>query len=151
MEPDILVEAVRLALKQGSVFLITADAEGWPHLAVAGKVGLTPEKHLALEEWYCPRTMINLRANPRVDVVIWDPAADQGYQLLGEVEEIRDLGIVTGHNGGAEGSPPVPVVERQLTVHVDRAMLFRRGPHLDEEVTVSVVGVSHGDEEKDKQ
>ncbi len=151
MKPDILVEAAILALKQGLVFLVTTDADGWPHLAVAGKAGLTPEKHLALEEWYCPRTMANMRANPRIAVVIWDPEADQGYQLLGEMEEVRDLGIVAGYNGGEEGDPTVPMVERQLIVHIDRAMVFRRGPHLDAEVPVSLIGALNGDGEKDKK
>ncbi len=151
MEPDSLVEAVRLAAKGGFVFLATADTGGWPHLAIAGKVGLTPERHLVLEEWFCPRTMTNLRANPRVAVVMWDLASDTGYQLLGEMEETRDLGIVAGHNGDAEGGLPVPRVERQLIVHIDRALVFRRGPHRDTEVVLPPGGGLDGDTKKDGQ
>ncbi|MDZ4231084.1 MAG: pyridoxamine 5'-phosphate oxidase family protein, partial [Dehalococcoidales bacterium] len=69
---ELLEKAVRLASKVGYVFIATADAGKWPHLAIARTLALQGEGRIAVNEWFCPGTMSNLRSNPRVSVVVWD-------------------------------------------------------------------------------
>ncbi len=42
----ILKKAEQLAAKARHVFVATADAKGWPHVAAAGRMALAPEKHV---------------------------------------------------------------------------------------------------------
>jgi hypothetical protein len=130
---EALTKAEQLAAKARHVFVATADAKGWPHVAAAGRLVLTPEKHVVVTEWFCPGTMANLQVNPRLSLVVWDSAADVGYQLIGELEEIKDLGVLDGYAPQVEGKTPVPQVERQLLVHIDRVIEFKRAPHTDVE------------------
>ena len=60
MKAETLQKAVDLAAKVKHVFLATADLHGWPHLTAAGKLVVTPERHLLVREWFCPGAMANL-------------------------------------------------------------------------------------------
>ncbi len=126
-----LRRAARLSEEVGHCFVATANPAGWPHVVTAGRFGLTHEAHLTVTEWFCPGTMLNLQSNPRVAVVVWDPTTDAGYQLLGELEGMRDTAILDGYADGNGAESPLPQEERQLLIHVDRIIEFRRAPHAD--------------------
>ncbi len=124
-----LSEAVRLAERVGYAFVTTSDDKGWPHLAMAGRMTITPEGHIAVAEWFCPGTVKNLQLNPKLGIVVWDSASDTGYQLVGELEELKDISMLDGFTPGEPLT--VPQVERQLIVHIDRMMEFKHAPHTD--------------------
>lgn len=128
-----LREAEELAAKTGHILIATSDIRGQPHIAAAGRLALTPEKHVMVTEWFCPGTMSNLQANPRLSVVIWDAAADSGYQLIGELEAVKELGVLDGYSPKERGRGAVPQVERQLLLHVNKILEFKRSPHTDSE------------------
>jgi hypothetical protein len=131
MNTEILRKAELLASKVGYVFISTADLHGWPHITVAGRLANIRENHVLLTEWFCPGTMNNLQVNPRVSLVIWDSSSDTGYQLLGELEEIKELGILDGYSPKVEAKTKIPQIERQLLVHIDKILEFKRAPHTD--------------------
>ena len=131
MNVEILQKTQQLAAKVGHILVATADGEGWPHVAAAGRLALTPEKHVVVTEWFCPSTMVNLQANPRLSLVVWDSFADVGYQLIGELKGMKDLGILDGYAPQVEVKTPVPQVERQLLIHIDSVIEFKRAPHTD--------------------
>jgi hypothetical protein len=133
MNAKTLKDVERLAAKAGYLFLATADARGWPHVTVAGRLAVTQEKHLLVTEWFCPGTTANLQVNPKVSLVVWDALTDVGYQLIGELEEIKDLGILDGYSPQVEGKTAVPQVQSQLLIHIDKIIDFRRAPHTDVE------------------
>ncbi|MFB0536545.1 MAG: pyridoxamine 5'-phosphate oxidase family protein [Anaerolineae bacterium] len=120
-----------LAEKLRHVFVATADTTGLPHVASAGKLTSAPDGRLVLADWFCPGTVSNLQQTPRIAVVVWDPTADTGYQLLGEVEEVRELSILDGYVPGEEDKPPLPQLERELLVRVDEILAFSHAPHGD--------------------
>jgi hypothetical protein len=125
-----LREAEHLAAKVGHVFIATADSNGQSHIAAAGKLAKTPENHLMITEWFCPRTLANLQMNSRLSIVIWDHDVDFGYQIIGELEAIKDIGILDGYSE-SQVRPSIPQVERQLLLHVDKILEFKRSPHTD--------------------
>lgn len=131
MNAEILRKAELLASKVGYVYISTADSHGWPYVAVAGRLANVRENHVVLTEWFCPGTMNNLQVNPRIALVVWDASSDKGYQLLGELEEIKELGILDGYSPKVEARTNVPQVERQLLVHIDKILDFKRTPHTD--------------------
>jgi hypothetical protein len=131
MNAKVLQKAELLASKVGHVFICTADSHGWPHVAAAGRIAYLSTNHIVITEWFCPGTMSNLQVNPRISLVVWDQSSDTGYQLLGELEEIKELGILDGYSPDVEAKANVPQVERQLLVHIDKILDFKRAPHTD--------------------
>ena len=133
MRSETLQKAVELATKLHHVFVATADRSGLPHVAAAGEIALTSEGHVAIGAWFCPGTVENLQHNRHVSLVVWDSSDDTGYQLLGEVKEVRDLSFLDGYAPETESPAPSPQVERQLIVRVTEILAFTHAPHSDRE------------------
>ncbi len=128
-----LKKAVGLSRKIGFVCVATADRMGMPHIATASKMDLTDEGCLAITEWFCPGTTANLQTNKFVSIVVWDRGSDSGYQMLGKLEKIEELGILNGYAPDIESGPPLPQVERRLLIKVWKITDFKLGPHSDAE------------------
>ncbi len=133
MKVETLEKAVQLAEKVGHVFIATADADNWPHLAAARNLALTEDGQLAANEWFCPATMSNLQSNPHVSIVVWDESTDTGYQVLGEMERMMDVGMIDGYTPEMKSKWPLPQVTSQLLVRVSKVIDFKRAPHSDVE------------------
>jgi predicted pyridoxine 5'-phosphate oxidase superfamily flavin-nucleotide-binding protein len=135
MKADLLRQTVHLAQEAGFVMLATADEEGLPHITVAGRLELTDDNSadIAVTEWFCPGTVANLQKNKRVSVVVWTKKIETGYQLLGELMGVGDIGILDGYSPKVEAEHPMPQIEKQLRIKVEKILEFRLGPHSDVE------------------
>lgn len=133
MKTKTLEKAVGLSRKTGSVFIGTADGAGMPHIAAAGKMELAGKDKVAITEWFCPGTVANIQTNKHISVIVWDKDSDNGYQILGQIEQIQDLGVLDGYAPGSEPVHPLPQVEKQLLVRVLKIIDFEPGPHSDVE------------------
>lgn len=127
-----LNEIIRLSARTGYVLVATAGPDGLPHVASARRIEAGPEGRLRVAEWFCPGTMANLEHNRRVSLVVWDQVSDFGYQVLGEVEEVRELAMLDGIAPGQASLPAVPQVERELIVRVSQVLDYQQAPHTDE-------------------
>ena len=132
MKTETLHNAVELASKLKHVFVATADTSGLPHVTAAGEMNLAAEGHVAVGAWFCPSTVENIQHNRRIALVVWDEGRDTGYQLLGEVKEVKELSFMDGYAPETESRMP-PQVERQLIIHVNKIMAFSHAPHSDVE------------------
>ncbi len=133
MDKETLGRAVALSGKLDFVFVATADADGVPHLAAAEKLRLLDDNCIAVKSWYCPGTINNLQDNPNIAIVVWDRNSDNGYQLLGVLEGADDLTIMDGFAAQVETKNPLPEIEKQLRVRVEKIVAFRRMAHSDVE------------------
>ncbi|MEW6219848.1 MAG: pyridoxamine 5'-phosphate oxidase family protein [Thermodesulfobacteriota bacterium] len=124
--------AVALARRMRHLFIATADAAGLPHLAAAEEMALRADGRLAVTAWFCPQTVVNLSANPRISVVAWDSAADDGLQVLGEAEAVEEVAFLDGLAPGEEAHP-LPQVERRIVIRPTRTLVFTLAPHTDRE------------------
>ena len=131
MNKTTLNQAVALAQKLQHVFVATTDGKGLPHLAAAGNLAHAPAGRVAVAAWFCPTTVANLQRNRRVALVVWEPKEDMGYQLLGEAEKVEEIAMMNGYAPGVESESPLPQVERQLLVRVDKIIDFKHAPHSD--------------------
>ena len=129
----ILEKAAELAAKVGYVFIVTSDIDGWPHLAAAGTLKLREEGCVTVSEWFCPGTISNLKNNRHTSIVVWEENSDTGYQLLGEMERMKDIGILNGYTPEDKRIAPIPQVESELTIRVRKITDFNRAPHSDAE------------------
>ena len=121
---ETLHKASELTGKLKHLFVATADKSGLPHVTAAGEMTLTPEGHVAVGAWFCPGTVENLQHNRRVALVVWDESKDTGYQLLGEVKEVKELSFADGYAPEKESQTP-PQVQRQLIVEVNKTPIPR--------------------------
>ncbi len=131
MKNELIEEAVNIGQELGYVFLTTADTNGIPHLTVATRIDITPKGQLTVAGWFCPGTVANLENNPSIGVTVWDKERDAGYQLLGKREALREIAILDGYDPKLEKGPPSPQVERELVMHVEKVLEFKKAPHSD--------------------
>jgi hypothetical protein len=131
MKADNLEKVVRLAEDLGYVLIATADRKGMPHMAAAGKLEYAGGQNVAVKEWFCKGTVANLDVNKSISIVAWRRRPDVGYQLLGTVTKILDVGVMDGYAPELEHAHPLPHVEKQLVVKVDKILKFKLAPHTD--------------------
>lgn len=134
MAGEIINEAIRLAKQNGHLLVATADAQGLPHIATAAEVFALDENRVQVRYWFCPHTLSNLSANPKVSLVVWDSRHDRGYQLVGAVEKVEEDAVLDGFAAEELEQPPIPQVERSLIVAVERVLEFKHAPHNDLEI-----------------
>jgi len=130
MTGDLLVSVVELARKVGHVFIATASTDGMPHITVAGSLEQDGGDKVIVKEWFCPGTIANVRVKGAIAAAVWDVRNDAGYQLLGLLERIDDVAVADGYEPQLE-ERPVPQVERQLVIRVERVLDFTLAPHYD--------------------
>ena len=145
MKIEMLRETVRLAHAAGFVMIATSSEQGMPHITAAGRLELIDENEadIAVTEWFCPGTVANLQKNKHVSIVVWTKKLETGFQLLGQLTGVRDIGILDGYSPKREGEHPLPQVEKRLLIKVERILEFRLGPHSDVE-DYSVLMTNHG-------
>ena len=131
MKSDLIKEAVILGKKLGHVFLTTADDNGLPHLTVATKIRITPKGQLSITGWFCPGTIANLENNPAIGVTVWDEKNDIGYQMLGKKEKVREIAILDGYDAKLEKKAPLPQIERDVVINIEKVLEFKQAPHSD--------------------
>jgi predicted pyridoxine 5'-phosphate oxidase superfamily flavin-nucleotide-binding protein len=84
---DILTEDMRrLIAAQRLCYVATVDADGSPNLSAKGTLVVWDANTLAFADIRSPRTVANLRVNPRVEVNVVDPLARKGYRFKGAAE-----------------------------------------------------------------
>lgn len=132
MHKEKLKEAVKLGQKLGQVYLATADSKGVPHISVVQNIDLDSRGYLDVVGWFCQHTYANLEVNHNVSVLIWDERKDYGFQCIGTMEKEEELNILDGI-APSEESHPVPQIEREIHIHVDKILKFEKAPHIDVE------------------
>lgn len=133
MKTKNLEKAIDLAAQLGHVFVATADSAGMPHVAAAARIRQSEQGLVTVSAWFCPGTMANLEDNQHISLVIWDPAVDKGFQLLGEMVNVAEQAMMNGYSMEAEKNAPIPQVERKLIVRILKILAFSHAPHSDVE------------------
>jgi len=133
MNHGTLEKIAELAQQIRYCFIATADQKGLPHVTAAGGLALQPDRPLSVTSWFCPWTIANLRTNRRISLVVWDTHENKGFQVLGELEGIKDLGMLDGYIPGMDEQQPRPQVEREFLVRAEKVLEFKHGPHSDRE------------------
>jgi uncharacterized protein len=131
MNPQVLREAVNLAVRIEYVLIGTASKKKEPHIAVATGINIVDDVHVTVSAWFCPTTVINLFENPSVSLVIWDQESDTGYQLIGASEGVENMAVLGCWTPEIDKQMPVPQVERRVLVRIDRIIDFKHAPHND--------------------
>lgn len=79
---------VKEFLKTHLAYIATVDGNGQPNVVPKGSVAVLDDDHLAFADLYAHQTKKNLLRNPRIAVVVVNPASYEGYQLKGKAKVI---------------------------------------------------------------
>ncbi len=70
-------------------YVATCSRDGRPHVVPKGSLAVLDDEHLVFADLYTGLTRRNLEENPRIAVVIVNPAAYTGYEIRGRAEMIE--------------------------------------------------------------
>jgi predicted pyridoxine 5'-phosphate oxidase superfamily flavin-nucleotide-binding protein len=112
----------RLIAEQRLCYVATVDAEGAPNLSAKGTLVIWDANDLAFADIRSPRTVANLRGNPRVEINVVDPIARKGYRFKGTAEvhtegPAFERGILLYAERGV-----VSAIRSVVIIHVTRAL-----------------------------
>ena len=119
------------------VYVGTSDKNGRVHLSVTQGLRIVDERHVAFEEWFCTKTLENLKENPQISIGVIDSETGKGYQFIGEVEDVDLEAMLNGYAKDKEAEwRQYPQSQYQLHIRVDTITELNTGPHSDEELDV---------------
>lgn len=115
-----LKDIIEITEKQSIAFMATADSDGNPYVTKVENIALVHHDCLKITSWFCPKTMENLMETRNISLVIWHVYQDVGFQLLGGVEKMEEAALLDGYAPEMEEKMPIPQIQWQLLVRVDR-------------------------------
>ena len=74
----------------GLCYAASAAADGTPNVSPKGSIAVVDDDHLAFAHIMSPHTRDNLAENPKVAVMVCQPATFTGYQFTGTAELSSD-------------------------------------------------------------
>ncbi len=100
----------------------TASKDGKPNVSAKGSFRVLDDEHVAFADIASPRTMANLRENPRLSAIVFDPATRKGCRIWGKAE-ILDSGARFDAIA-AEFAPRKMTVKHLVSVAVEDVVTF---------------------------
>lgn len=127
-----LERAIELGKRVEHFFVALVGAGGFPYVNSARRIEQVAANQFALEEWICPLTVQHLSEHPKMTVLIWDPAADDGYEILGEVLMFESQAVLNGFAPEVERDTYLPQVKRQLIIRAEKITAFSHALRCDD-------------------
>jgi len=82
-------EAKKIISQVLPAFIATASKKGKPNVSPKGSFRVHDDEHVVFAEMASPRTIANLRENPQVSAMIFDPATWGGCRIWGKAEIVE--------------------------------------------------------------
>jgi hypothetical protein len=127
-----LERAIELGKRVEHFFLALVGADGFPYVNTARQIEPVAENQFAIEEWICPLTVKHLSENPKMAVLIWDPASEDGYEILGEVLMFESQAFLNGFAPEVEEDAYLPQVKRKLIIRAEKITAFSHALQCDD-------------------
>jgi len=127
-----LERAIELGKRAEHFFIALVGSDGFPYVNSARQIEQVGDNQFAIEEWVCPLTVKHVRENPKMAVLIWDPAVDNGYEILGEVLMFENQAFLDGFAPEVEASGYLPQVKRKLIIRAEKITAFSHALRCDD-------------------
>jgi tRNA G37 N-methylase Trm5 len=124
--------AIALGKRVEHFFVALVGADGFPYVNSARQIEQVAENQFAIEEWICPLTVKHLSENPKMAVLIWDPASDDGYEILGEVLMFESQAFLNGFAPEVEEDAYLPQVKRKVIIRAEKITAFSHALRCDD-------------------
>jgi hypothetical protein len=132
MNANKLERAIKLGKRVEHFFVALVGLDGFPYVNSARQLEQVAYNQFAIEEWICPLTLKQLSENPKMAVLIWDPAADDGYEILGEVLMFESQAFLNGFAPEVEENAYLPQVKRRLIIRAEKITAFSHSLRCDD-------------------
>ena len=82
-------EAKKIINEVHPAHVATASKQGKPNVSSKGSFRVLDDEHVGFADINSPRTVANLRENPQVSVIIYDPATRKSCRIWGKAQIIE--------------------------------------------------------------
>jgi len=83
----VISEEIKKAIAEYSPALIaTSDRSGKPNVSAKGSLRVIDDEHLVFADVRSPRTVANLKENPKLAIIGLNAATRKGYRIWGKAE-----------------------------------------------------------------
>ena len=79
-------ETKKIIAEHGPALIATASKQGKPNVSVKGSFRVLDDEHVAFVEGGRLYTLANLRENPQLSAIVFDPATGKGCRIWGKAE-----------------------------------------------------------------
>ena len=79
-------EAKKLIGEIRTALVATAGKDGKANVSIKGSFHVVDDEHVAFADIASPRTMANLRENPQLSAIVFDPTTRKGCRIWGKAE-----------------------------------------------------------------
>ncbi len=70
----------------------TSNLAGQPNVSPKGSLRVLDDQHVAFADVRSPQTISNLRENPQIQMIGFDPSSRKGWRVWGTADEILTAG-----------------------------------------------------------
>ncbi len=78
----------RMISETRPALVATASKTGKPNVSAKGSFSILDDEHISFADIRSPRTMANLKENPQVAAIVFNPATGKGCRIWGKAEII---------------------------------------------------------------
>jgi predicted pyridoxine 5'-phosphate oxidase superfamily flavin-nucleotide-binding protein len=79
-------EAKKIIAEFGPALIATASKAGKPNVSPKGSFRVLDDEHVVFANIASPRTIANLRENPQLSAIVFDPTTRKGCRIWGKAE-----------------------------------------------------------------
>ena len=115
-------EDVKKAIAEIKPALVaTAGKDGLPNVSPKGSFRVLDDEHVVFADLRSPRTIANIKENPRVAVIGLDPLSRKGWRIWGQAEILTEGAILDSFSQEYASKGKVNHV---VKLKVDQAVAF---------------------------
>ena len=120
-------EAKKIMVEVYPALIVTASKKGKPNVAPKGSFRVLDDDHVGFVEMALPpaRTFANLRENPQISVLFFDPGTCKGCRVWGKAEIFESGKLVDEYKAWFASKGAADVVPKYVvTVAVEEEIIF---------------------------
>ena len=103
-------------------FVATSSKSGKPNVSPKGSFRVLDDEHVVFAEMMSPQTLANIKENPQVAALLFDPATWGGCRISGKAEVIESGNLVESFR--AEFAPLKMEVHCVVKIAVEEAIIM---------------------------
>jgi hypothetical protein len=126
MKQRSFIKTINLASHLPHRIIATANREGVPFIETIRNLRLTSNGILEISSWLSSQTVQNLTENRHMTIAAWDVSKNKGFQFIGDVIELNEIGMLDGYSRKAEHGKHLPQVEWNLVFQPATVLDFKQ-------------------------
>ena len=116
-------------------WVATASADGMPNVAIKGSLRVVDAGHLVFADLFSLKTRKNLEENPKIAIMVSDPASRAGYLFKGTAEMLSSGPLFDQTAAGVKShNPQLPAPKYAVKITVESIFDQSVGPNAGKQI-----------------